>query len=32
LRNHIVADRAAADLIVHKAADHRIVKLTQRRR
>jgi len=32
LRNHIVDDRAAADLIVHKAADHRIVKLTQRRR
>ncbi len=29
LRNHIVADRAAADLVVLKASDHRIVKVTE---
>jgi len=32
LRNHIIADRAAADLVVHKAADHRVVHVTERRR
>jgi type I pantothenate kinase len=31
LRNHIIADRAAADLVVHKAADHRIAKVTETR-
>jgi type I pantothenate kinase len=31
LRNHIIADRAAADLIVRKAADHRILKVTEKR-
>jgi type I pantothenate kinase len=31
LRNHIVQDRAAADLVVRKAADHQIAKVTERR-
>jgi type I pantothenate kinase len=30
LRDHIVRDREAADLVLHKAADHRIVKVTER--
>jgi len=30
LRNHIVQDRAAADLVVRKGADHRIVKVTEK--
>ena len=30
LRNHIIQDRAAADLLVLKAADHRIVEVTER--
>ena len=32
LRNHIVRDRDAADLVMHKAANHRIVKVEERRR
>jgi type I pantothenate kinase len=31
LRNHIVQDRAAADLVVRKAADHHILKVTEKR-
>ena len=30
LRDHIVRDREAADLVVHKAADHRIVSVEER--
>jgi type I pantothenate kinase len=30
LRDHIVSDRAAADLIIHKAADHSIVSVTEK--
>lgn len=30
LRDHIVKDREAADLVMHKAADHRIVKVEER--
>ena len=30
LRNHIVRDRDAADLVMHKAADHRIVNVSGR--
>ncbi|MGZ6007687.1 MAG: type I pantothenate kinase, partial [Rhizomicrobium sp.] len=32
LRDHIVKDRDAADLILHKSADHRVVKVTERSR
>jgi type I pantothenate kinase len=30
LRDHIVKDRAAADLVIHKAADHRITSATEK--
>lgn len=30
LRDHIVRDREAADLVLRKAADHRVVKVTER--
>ena len=30
LRDHIVKDRNAADLILHKSADHRVVKVEER--
>jgi type I pantothenate kinase len=30
LRDHIVKDRAAADLVLYKASDHRIVQVTER--
>ena len=29
LRDHIVKDRDAADLILHKSADHRVAKVTE---
>ncbi len=32
LRDHIVKDRDAADLILHKSADHRVAKVTERSR
>jgi len=32
LRDHIIKDRAAADLVVYKAAEHRVVHVTERRR